>query len=75
MSGPTPTTNLIESDASDPTLSTTSKPGRLGHLDLVGKGLVAMYPKSPSSEVSEKEGSRSQEDGVEYQVVGGGVDR
>ena len=47
MSGPT-TTNLIESDASDPTLSTTSKPGRLGHLDLVGKGLVAMYPKSPS---------------------------
>ena len=47
MSGPT-TTNLIESDASgDPTLSTTSKPGRLGHLDLVGKGLVAMYPKSP----------------------------
>ena len=42
------TTNLIESDASDPTLSTTSKPGRLGHLDLVGKGLVAMYPKSPS---------------------------
>ena len=42
------TTSLIGSDASNPTLDTTSKPGRLGHLGLGGKGLVAMYPKSPS---------------------------
>ena len=29
-------------------MSTMWKPGRLGHLDLFGKGLVAMCPKSPS---------------------------
>ena len=66
MSDPT-TTNLIESDVSDPTLKTTSKPGRLGHLG-------CHVPQESQSEVWEKEGSRSQEDGVEYQVVGGGVD-
>lgn len=39
------TTSLIGPDASHPTLNTTSKPGRLDHLGLGGKGLVAMCPK------------------------------
>ena len=47
------TTSLIGSDASNPTLNTTSKPGRLGHLGLGGKGLVAVYPKSPSRKRSD----------------------
>lgn len=47
MSDPT-TMNLVGPDAIDPRLNSTWKPGRLGHLGLVGKGLVAMYPMSPS---------------------------
>ena len=31
-----------------PRWSAMLKPGRLGHLDLFGQGLVAMYPKSPN---------------------------
>ena len=74
MSDPT-TMNLVGYGAIDPRLSTTWKPGRLGHLGLVGKGLVAMYPMSPSLSLRwENEGSRCQEVAVEYQVVGGGVD-
>ena len=51
-------TSLIGSDASNPTLSTMWKPGRLGHLDWFGKGLgfVAMYPKSPSLNCGRRNG-------------------
>ena len=49
-------TSLIGSGASNPTWSAKWKPDRLGHLDWFGKGLVAMYPKSPSLNCGKRSG-------------------